>query len=98
MNRRLFETKFRKRPCQTFAEPVQPDEKLSAVVGPAPQPRSEIIRKLWAYILQHGLQDTHKKMLINADDNLRPVFNGRSQVSIFELLKFISGHLAPKSG
>ncbi len=98
MSRRLFESKFRKNPCLTFAEPVQPDEKLSAVVGPAPAPRNEMIRKLWAYIRQHGLQDEEHKMIINADENLRPVFNGRSQVSIFELVKLISGHLSPSAG
>ena len=97
MNRRLFETKFRRNPCLSFAEPVQPDEKLSAVIGPSPLPRNELIKKMWAYIRQHGLQDAHKKMIINADETLRPVFNGRSQVSIFELVKLMSSHLMPRT-
>ena len=97
MNRRLFETKFRKTPCLSFAEPVQPDEKLSAVIGSSPLPRSELIKKMWAYIRQHGLQDERKKMIINADETLRPVFNGRSQVSIFELVKLMSSHLMPRT-
>ena len=96
MNRRLFETKFRKTPCVSFAEPVQPDEKLSAVIGPSPLPRSELIKKMWDYIRQHGLQDEQKKMIINADETLRPVFNGRKQVSIFELVKLMSSHLVPQ--
>jgi chromatin remodeling complex protein RSC6 len=91
----LFETKFRRNPCLAFSEPVQPDEKLSAVVGPGPLPRSELIKKLWAYIRQHGLQDEQKKLIINADETLRPVFNGRSQISIFELVKLMSAHLSP---
>ena len=96
MNRRLFETKFRKTPCVSFAEPVQPDEKLSAVIGPSPLPRSELIKKMWDYIRQHGLQDEQKKMIINADETLRPVFNGRKQISIFELVKLMSSHLVPQ--
>lgn len=95
MNRRLFETKFRRNRCLNFSEPVQPDDKLSAVVGATPLPRNELIKKMWVYIRQHGLQDQHKKMIINADDTLRPVFNGREQVSIFELVKLMSAHLMP---
>jgi chromatin remodeling complex protein RSC6 len=95
MNRTLFEAKFRQTPSLALAEPVQPDEKLSAVIGPNPLPENELIKKLWAYIRLHGLQDQQKKMIINADAMLRPVFDGRSQVSIFELLELMSAHLTP---
>lgn len=73
--------------------PVQPDDKLAAVVGSKPLPRSELTKKLWDYIKKHGLQDKMKKTQINADDTLRPVFNGKSQVSMFEMTKLVSKHL-----
>jgi len=74
--------------------PVQPDDKLAAVVGSKPLPRSELTKKLWDYIKKHGLQDKIKKTQINADDTLRPVFNGKSQVSMFEMTKLVSGHIS----
>ena len=77
-----------------FMRPVQPDDKLAAVVGSKPLPRSELTKKLWDYIKKHGLQDKMKKTQINADDALRPVFNGKSQVSMFEMTKLVSGHIS----
>jgi len=73
--------------------PVQPDDKLAAVVGSKPLPRSELTKKLWDYIKKNGLQDKTKKTQINADDTLRAVFNGKSQVSMFEMTKLVSGHI-----
>ncbi|HYR21499.1 MAG TPA: SWIB/MDM2 domain-containing protein [Chthoniobacterales bacterium] len=75
------------------ARAFQPDEKLSAIVGSQPLPRSELTRKLWSYIKKNGLQDKHKRMQINADDTLRAVFNGKSQVGMFEMTKLVSGHI-----
>jgi chromatin remodeling complex protein RSC6 len=76
-----------------FMRPVQPDDKLAAIVGSVPLPRSELTKKLWNYIKRHGLQDKKKRTQINADDSLRPVFNGKSQVSMFEMTKLVSGHI-----
>ena len=73
--------------------PVQPDDKLAAVVGSTPLPRSELTKKLWNYIKKNGLQDKTKRTQINADDTLRAVFNGKSQVSMFEITKLDSGHI-----
>ena len=85
-------TPSKRKPNAAFMKPVQPDEKLSAVVGSKPLPRSEMTKKLWDYI-KNGLQDKKKRTQINADENLRPVFNGKSQVSMFEMTKLVSGHL-----
>ena len=74
-------------------KPVQPDEKLALVVGDKALPRTELTKKLWAYIRKNGLQDAKKRTLINADDNLKAVFNGKKQVSMFEMTKLVSGHL-----
>jgi chromatin remodeling complex protein RSC6 len=80
-------------PNAAFMKPVQPDDKLALVVGEKPLPRTELTKKLWAYIRKNGLQDAKKKTLINADENLKAVFNGKKQVSMFEMTKLVSGHL-----
>ena len=74
-------------------KPVQPDEALSAIVGATPLPRGELTKKLWDYIKKHGLQDQTKKTLINADEALKKVFNGKGQVTMFEMTKLVSGHV-----
>lgn len=74
-------------------KPVQPDEVLAAVVGSTPIPRGELTKKLWDYIKKHKLQDATKKTLINADAALKAVFNGKTQVSMFEMTKLVSGHI-----
>ena len=74
-------------------KPVQPDEALAAVVGSNPQPRTELTKKLWAYIKKNGLQDKKVKTNINADDKLKPIFGGKKVVSMFEMTKLVSGHL-----
>ncbi len=83
----------KRKPNPAFMRPVQPDDKLAAVVGSRPLPRSELTKKLWDYIKKNGLQDKKKRTQINADDALRPVFNGKSQVSMFEMTKLVSGHI-----
>ena len=68
----------KRKPNPAFMRPVQPDDKLAAVVGSAPLPRSELTKKLWNYIKKNGLQDKTKRTQINADDTLRAVFNGKT--------------------
>jgi chromatin remodeling complex protein RSC6 len=75
-----------------FMRPVKPDEKLSAIIGCEPLARSELTKRLWHYIRKHGLQDEQKKSIINADENLRPVFNGKQQVTMFEMSKLVFSH------
>ena len=82
-----------KKPAAGFAKPVQPDPALAAVVGSAPLPRTELTKKLWEYIRKHKLQDPAKKTQINADDKLKAVFDGKAQVSMFEMTKLVSGHV-----
>ncbi len=74
-------------------KPVTPDDKLAAVVGASPLPRTELTKKLWAYIKKNCLQDKKVRTQINADDKLKAVFNGKSKVSMFEMTKLVSGHL-----
>lgn len=74
-------------------KPVTPNEKLAAVVGAAPLPRTELTKKLWAYIKKNGLQDKKVRTQINADDKLKAVFGGKSAVSMFEMTKLVSKNL-----
>jgi len=85
--------KSKRTPNAAFMKPVQPDDKLAKVVGEKPLPRTELTKKLWAYIRKNGLQDSKKKTQINADDSLKAGFNCNKQVSMFEMTKLVSGHV-----
>jgi upstream activation factor subunit UAF30 len=74
-------------------KPVQPDEALSKVVGSKPVPRGELTKKLWDYIKKNGLQDAKNRRQINADDNLKVIFNGKKNVTMFEMTKLVSKHV-----
>jgi upstream activation factor subunit UAF30 len=80
-------------PNAAFMRPMQPDAALSAVVGTNPIPRTEITKKLWAYIKKNNLQDAKQRRNINADDKLKPVFGGKAQVSMFEMTKLVNKHI-----
>lgn len=81
-------------PSAAFMKPMQPDAALGAVVGNNPLPRTEVTKKIWAYIKRNGLQDSKNRRAINADDKLRPVFGGRSQVTMFDMTKLVNRHLS----
>jgi chromatin remodeling complex protein RSC6 len=74
-------------------KPMTPSAQLAPVVGSEPLPRTEVTKKLWAYIRRKGLQDQKNRLMINADDNLRPVFGGSRQVSMFEMTRLVNKHL-----
>jgi chromatin remodeling complex protein RSC6 len=80
-------------PNAAFMRPMQPDAALAAVVGSNPIPRTEITKKLWAYIKKNNLQDAKQRRNINADDKLKPVFGGKGQVSMFEMTKLVNKHI-----
>jgi chromatin remodeling complex protein RSC6 len=80
-------------PNAAFMRPMQPDAALGAVVGANPMPRTEITKKLWAYIKRNGLQDAKERRMINADDKLKPVFGGKGKVSMFEMTKLVNKHI-----
>jgi upstream activation factor subunit UAF30 len=86
--------KSARKPNAAFMKPVTPDDALAAVVGAKPLPRTELTKKLWAYIKKNNLQDQKNKRQINADDKLKAVFNGKKSVSMFEMTKLVSGHVS----
>jgi chromatin remodeling complex protein RSC6 len=83
-----------RKPSAAFMKPMQPSPALSEVVGDKALPRTEVTKKLWAYIKKHGLQDKKNKRMIHADDSLKPVFGGRSSVNMFEMTKLVNRHLS----
>ena len=85
--------KTARKPNAAFMKPVSPDATLAAVVGANPLPRTELTKKLWAYIKKNGLQDKKNKRNINADAPLKKVFGGRATVNMFEMTKLVSKHL-----
>ena len=85
--------KSARKPNAAFMKPVTPDAKLAEVVGSKAMPRTEVTKKLWAYIKKNGLQDKKNKRNINADDALKAVFNGNGTVNMFEMTKLVSRHL-----
>ena len=81
-------------PSAAFMKPMQPSSQLAAVVGSSAMPRTEVTKKLWAYIKRNGLQDSKNRRAINADEKLRPVFGGKSQVTMFDMTKLVNKHLS----
>jgi len=86
--------KSARKPNPAFMRPVQPDAVLAAVVGDKPLPRTELTKKLWAYIKKNGLQDKINKRNINADEKLQKVFGGKKTVSMFEMTKLVGKHIS----
>ena len=76
----------------TFMKPLTPSAELAKVVGTKPLPRTEVVKKLWAYIKKNKLQDTKNKRNINADENLKVIFR-KDTVNMFEMTKLVSKHL-----
>ena len=82
----------KRKPNAAFMKALTPSTQLSAVVGSTPLARTEVVKKLWAYIKKNGLQDAKNRRNINADEKLKPIF-GKNQVSMFEMTKLVSKHL-----
>ncbi|HEY3159237.1 MAG TPA: SWIB/MDM2 domain-containing protein [Vicinamibacterales bacterium] len=76
-----------------FMRPVTPDAAVAEVVGSKPIPRTEVTKRLWAYIKKNGLQDTKNRRMINADASLKAVFGGKATVNMFEMTKLVNKHL-----
>jgi chromatin remodeling complex protein RSC6 len=92
-NRLMSNAASNRKPNPALMKPVQPDHALSAVVGSEPLSRPELTKKIWDYIKKHSLQDAKSKRMINADATLKPVFDGKPQVSMFEMTRLVNGHI-----
>lgn len=85
--------KSARKPSAAFMKPVSPSPALAAVIGSKAVPRTEVTKRLWAYIKKNKLQDTKNKRMINADATLKPVFGGKSTVNMFEMTRLVGKHL-----
>ena len=85
--------KVKRKPNAAFMKPMTPSASLGAVIGANAMPRTEVTKKIWAYIKKNKLQDDKNRRMINADDKLKVVFGGKKQVSMFEMTKLVSKHL-----
>jgi len=86
--------KKKKVASSAFMKAMKPSEALAKIVGNEPLPRTEITKKLWEYIKKNNLQDAENRRNINADENLLAVFDGKKQVSMFEMTKLVNKHLS----
>lgn len=84
--------KTKRKPNKAFMKPLKPSPALAAVVGSSAIPRTQVVKKLWAYIRRHNLQDKKNRRMVNADAKLKAVFK-KNKVSMFEIAKIISKHL-----
>ena len=85
--------KTARKPNAAFMKPMTPSAALGDVIGAKPMPRTEVTKKLWAYIKKNGLQDKKNKRMINADGPLKAVFGGKASVNMFAMTKLVSKHL-----
>ena len=90
----MAKKKTARKPNASFMAPVTPDTALAAIVGAKPLPRTELTKKLWAYIKKNGLQDKKAKTFINADEALKVVFGGKARVDMFAMTALVSKHVS----
>ncbi|GJN23233.1 hypothetical protein PR202_gb10864 [Eleusine coracana subsp. coracana] len=74
----------------TLPKPISPA--LQAIVGAPEIPRTEALKRLWAYIKQHNLQDPADKKVIVCDEKLKVLFAGRERVGFLEIAKLLNPH------
>jgi upstream activation factor subunit UAF30 len=93
MAKKTVKKKTARKANAAFMRPVTPSPALAEVVGSKPIPRTEVTKKLWAYIKKNGLQDKKNRRMINADTPLKTVFGGKASVNMFEMTKLVGKHL-----
>ena len=94
MAKRATAKKTARKPNAAFMKPMTPSPALAEVVGAKAIPRTEVTKKLWAYIKKNKLQDAKNKRMIKADGALKPVFGGKSSVNMFEMTRLVNKHLS----
>ncbi len=84
----------KRKPNASFMKEMTPSAALAEIVGAKPLPRTEVVKKLWAYIKKNNLQDAKNKRQINADDKLKPIFGGKKNVTMFEMTALVNKQLS----
>jgi upstream activation factor subunit UAF30 len=83
----------KRKPNAAFMKALTPSAELAEIVGDKPLPRTEVVKKIWAYIKKHDLQDKKQKRVIHADDKFKPIFGSKKSVDMFEMTKLVNKHL-----
>lgn len=86
-------TTAKRKPNAAFMKPLKPSSALAELVGSTPLPRTQVVKKLWAYIKKHNLQDKKNKRNIIPDTKMSGVF-GKKTFSMFEMNKIVAKHLS----
>ena len=89
----MAKKKSARKPSAAFMKPLTPSAALAEVVGANALPRTQVAKKLWAYIKKNNLQDPKERRMINADAKLKAVFGGKTRVNMFEMTKLVNKHL-----
>ncbi len=84
--------KVKRKPNPAFMKALTPSKELAVVVGAAPLPRTQVVKKIWDYIKKNNLQNPKNKRNILADGNLKQIF-GKSEITMFELASIVGKHL-----
>lgn len=79
--------------ANALQKPLTPSSELAAVVGSGQLSRGETVARIWDYIKTNNLQNPANKREILADAKLKPVFDGKDKVSMFEMSKHLAKHL-----
>jgi len=87
------DTRVKRKANPAFLRPMNLSPQLTVIVGEGPMPRTEVTKRLWVYIKERGLQDSVNRRMINADEKLAAVFDGKRQVSMFEMTALVSKHI-----
>lgn len=76
-----------------FMAPLRPSDALGKITGFSPLPRTKAVKKLWAYIKKHKLQDKKNKRMIKPDETLAKVFGSSKAMNMFAMMKVLKKHL-----
>ncbi|XP_065857495.1 uncharacterized protein [Euphorbia lathyris] len=77
-----------------FTKPCSLSPKLQKFVGESQLARTQVVKRLWAYIREKDLQDPKNKRNIKCDETLRDLFRVNS-INMFQMNKALSKHIWP---
>lgn len=77
-----------------LAKLLKPSAHLAAVIGKVPVARTDAVKLIWEYIKANNLQNPKNKRNILADAKLKLVFDGKPEITMFEMTKFLSANLS----
>ena len=90
-----------------FMKALTPDATLAAIVGSKPLPRTQVVKKLWAYVkknkLQGGKGETCKAgakvykggqvIMCGKDAKMKALCGGKPKVAMTQMTKYAYDHL-----